>query len=122
MDVPVSVSELLDALFEQGGSDVILSAGAAPSLRIDGSLQPFRGGPLTAEDTDRMVRDLLAPQQRLAFAEQNAVDFSFQWGEHGRIRGNAFRQRGTVAVALRAIPTHIPSFAELMMPEAVNQL
>src|SRR5579859_5349658 len=99
MDVSVSLRELLDTLFEQGGSDIILSAGAAPALRIDGDLEPYGDVVLTSEDTDRLARELLAPQQRITFADQNQVDFSFQWGEHGRVRGNAFRQRGSVSVA-----------------------
>ena len=122
MDDPPSVSRLLDELFARGGSDLILSAGSRPALRIDGSLELYGDVVLTAEATDRMVRELLAPQQRLAFADQSTVDFSFEWGEGGRVRGNAFRQRGTVAVALRAIPQRIPSFRELMMPESVSRL
>lgn len=122
MDVSVSLRELLDTLFERGGSDVLLSAGAPPALRVDGDLEPYGDVLLTPEDTDRLARELLAPQQRITFADQHQVDFSFQWGEHGRVRGNAFRQRGAVSVALRAIPTHIPSFAELLLPEAVGEL
>lgn len=122
MDVSVSLRELLDTLFERRGSDVILSAGAPPALRVDGDLELYGDVKLTPEDTDRLARELLAPQQRITFADQNQVDFSFQWGEHGRVRGNAFRQRGSVSVALRAIPTHIPSFAELLLPEAVGEL
>ena len=122
MDVSVSLRELLDTLFERGGSDVILSVGAPPALRVDGDLEPYGNTRLTPEDTDRLSRELLAPQQRITFADQNQVDFSFQWGEHGRVRGNAFRQRGTVSVALRAIPTHIPSFTELLLPESVGDL
>jgi twitching motility protein PilT len=118
----VSVRDLLDSLFEREASDLILSAGAPPAFRVDGYL--VRGGEekLTPEDTDRLVRELLAPQQRVVFSEQNHVDFSFQWGERGRIRGNAFRQRGTVAVSLRSIPTRIPGFAELMLPDSVAGL
>jgi twitching motility protein PilT len=119
---PLSVRDLLDSLFEREASDLILSAGAPPAFRVDGYLVPGGEEKLTPEDTDRLVRELLAPQQRVVFSEQNNVDFSFQWGERGRIRGNAFRQRGTVAVSLRAIPTHIPGFAELMLPEAVGGL
>jgi twitching motility protein PilT len=118
----LSISDLLDSLFDRGASDLILSADAAPMFRVDGYLVPGGEVKLTPEDTDRLVRELLAPQQRVVFSEQSNVDFSFQWGERGRIRGNAFRQRGTVAVSLRAIPTHIPSFAELMLPEAVSGL
>ena len=122
MESTASVRELLDSLFAREASDLILSAGAAPAFRVDGQLVPDGDHALTPEDTERLVRELLAPQQRIAFSEQNNVDFSFQWGELGRIRGNAFRQRGSAAVALRAIPTHIPSFAELMLPETVGRL
>jgi twitching motility protein PilT len=122
MSTLVTIVELLDALFDRGASDVILSVGAPPTFRIDGQLVPFSDEPLTPTETETLVRDLLAPQQRLVFAEQNAVDFSFQWGETGRIRGNAFRQRGSTAVALRAIPTHIPSYEELLLPEIVGDL
>ena len=118
----ISVRELLDALFDRGASDVILSAEAAPMLRIDGDLVRYRDERLSPEDTESLARELLAPQQRVTFAEHNAVDFSFEWGQRGRVRGNAFRQRGSVAVALRAIPSHIPSFAELFLPDAVGRV
>ena len=118
----VSVRELLDALFDRGASDVILSVGAPPMLRIDGELLRYTDLPLAPEDTESLARELLAPQQRITLSELNAVDFSFEWGQRGRVRGNAFRQRGSVAVALRAIPDHIPSFAELLLPDAVGRL
>jgi twitching motility protein PilT len=118
----VTVRELLDALFDRGASDVIVSVGAPPMLRIDGTLERYRDDPLRPEDTDTLARDLLAPQQRIAFSEHNAVDFSFEWGERGRVRGNAFRQRGSVSIALRAIPSHIPSFSELFLPDSVGKL
>jgi twitching motility protein PilT len=122
VDSTVTVAQLLDALFEQGASDVILSVGAPPTFRMDGVLVPYNDDLLTPAETDSLVRDLLSPQQRLVFAEHNAVDFSFQWGETGRIRGNAFRQRGSTAVALRAIPTRIPTYEELLLPEIVGAL
>jgi twitching motility protein PilT len=118
----VSIRELLDALFDRGASDVIISAGAPPMLRIDGSLARYNDEELRPEETDALARELLAPQQRITLSEQNAVDFSFEWGDRGRVRGNAFRQRGTVAIALRAIPTHIPSFAELLLPDSVGKI
>jgi twitching motility protein PilT len=118
----VSVRELLDALFDRGASDIILSIGAPPMLRIDGDLVRYSDAMLTPEDTKSLASALLAPQQRITLSEQNAVDFSFEWGQRGRVRGNAFRQRGSVAVALRAIPDHIPGFAELLLPDAVGRL
>ena len=122
MSTPVTVVQLLDTLFDRGASDVLLSVGAPPTLRIDGGLVPLGQEHLTSTETETLVRDLLSPQQRLVFAEHNTVDFAFQWGDSGRIRGNAFRQRGSVAVALRAIPTHIPSYDELILPGVVGDL
>jgi twitching motility protein PilT len=122
VSTPVTVVELLDTLFDRGASDVLLSVGAPPTLRVDGGLVPLGQEHLTPSETETLVRDLLSPQQRLVFAEHNAVDFAFQWGDSGRIRGNAFRQRGSVAVALRAIPTHIPSYEELLLPGVVGDL
>lgn len=122
MPTTATVSDLLDALFDRDASDLIVSAGAPPTLRIDGNLVPHNRHALTPGDTEELARELLAPQQRMVLAERNAVDFSFQWGARGRIRGNAFRQRGSVSVALRAIPVHIPSASELLLPAIVSDL
>jgi twitching motility protein PilT len=116
------ISALLEALFERGASDLLLSVSSPPTLRIDGKLEPLTFPALTAADTEHLARELLSPQQRLAFSEHQSVDFSFEWPGHGRVRGNAFRQRGTVAVALRAIPTRIPGFAEIRLPQSVADL
>jgi twitching motility protein PilT len=116
------ISALLEALFARGASDLLLSVASPPCLRIDGRLEPLHLPALTADDTDHLARELLSPQQRLTFSERQSVDFSFEWPGFGRVRGNAFRQRGTVAVALRAIPTVIPSFDEIRLPQSVADL
>ncbi|HET9052301.1 MAG TPA: type IV pilus twitching motility protein PilT, partial [Candidatus Dormibacteraeota bacterium] len=107
---------------EQGATDLILSAGAPPSLRIDGHLRPATSRALTPEQTAALVSQLVPEGSRSAIDAHGAVDFSFQWADRGRVRGNAFRQRGTYAVALRAIPGVIPSFAELRLPQIVERL
>jgi twitching motility protein PilT len=122
-DTPViSAGSLLDELFTRGASDLLLSVGAAPTLRIDGRLVALAHPVLTADDTDRFVRDLLAAPQRLSFADRQTVDFSFEWRDQGRVRGNAFRQRATTAIALRAIPTVIPTFEEIRLPREVARI
>jgi len=117
-----TAGHLLDVLFDRGASDLLLSVGAPPMLRIDGALAGLEMEPLTAEDTDRLARELMSAPQRLTFADRHTADFSFEWHRCGRVRGNAFRQRGTTAIALRAIPTHIPTFEEIRMPRAVARL
>jgi twitching motility protein PilT len=121
MNVP-SVSVLVEGLFARNASDLILSAASPPTLRVDGELVPMDHPPLTPEDTERLVRELLSPGQRATFNDRQTVDFSFEWAGFGRVRGNAFRQRGSVAVALRAIPSKIPTFAQLGIPHSVAQL
>ena len=117
------VDVLLDALWDLGATDLILTVGAPPLMRLDGGLQPFSGEtPLTGDDVEEMLGSILASQNRAPFGERDReLDFSFTWRDQARIRGNAYRQRGNVAVALRLIPHEIPSFEWLGVPESVQK-
>ena len=117
------VSRLLESLWELGATDLILTVNAPPLMRLDGELQPFNGdAPLTAEDTESMLAAILAGQNRAPFTDDmREMDFSFTYQDKARIRGNAYRQRGNVAVALRLIPHEIPSFEWLGIPEPVQK-
>ena len=117
----IRAEALLDALFDQGASELVVSAHAPPSLRIDGQLVAFGSRPLSPEETRRLVEQFLNTEQR-ARLQSGSVGFSFQWTDRGRVRGCAYHQRGTLAVTLRGIPGHIPGFAELHVPEAVERL
>ena len=121
MDDP-RVDRLLEALWDLGATDLILTAGAPPLMRLNGELQPFNGDkPLTHEDTEDMLNSILEGQHREPFTDESReLDFSFTWREKARIRGNAYRQRGNVGVALRLIPHDIPSFEWLGVPQAVQ--
>ncbi|MDQ1704632.1 MAG: twitching motility protein PilT [Frankiaceae bacterium] len=116
------VDRLLENLWELGATDLVLTVGAPPLMRLDGELQPFNGDqPLTADDTQSMLASILSSQNREPFTDDSReLDFSFSWRETARIRGNAYRQRGNVAVALRLIPHEIPSFEWLGLPEQVR--
>src|SRR3954454_9840953 len=122
MDDP-RVDRLLEALWDLGATDLILTAGAPPLMRLNGDLQPFNGDkPLTSEDTESMLASILSGQGREPFTDTSReLDFSFTWQEKARIRGNAYRQRGNVGVALRLIPHEIPSFEWLGVPDAVQK-
>jgi twitching motility protein PilT len=117
------VSRLLSNLWELGATDLILTVGAPPLMRLNGELQPFNGdGPLTADDTDGMLASILRSQNRAAFTDgDRELDFSFTWEDKARIRGNAYRQRGNIGVALRLIPHEIPSFEWLGLPVPVQK-
>src|SRR4051812_2091818 len=117
------IDRLLDGLWSVGATDLILTVGAPPLMRLDGELQPLSGdSPLTAEDVEDLLGNILSSQNRTPFGERDReLDFSFTWRDQARIRGNAYRQRGNVAVALRVIPHEIPSFEWLGVPEPVQK-
>ena len=114
---------LLQSTVAAGASDLHLSVGRPPSARRDGVLIPFEGvGVLTMHDTERIVGSLLEDFQRKELDEVQQVDFSFGIEGLGRFRGNAFKQRNSLALALRVIPYRVRSLEELGAPAAAIDL
>jgi twitching motility protein PilT len=117
------ISGLLQLLWEAGGTDLLLTVGRPPLLRVDGELVPVPDHePLGRMDTDSLLEELLVPEQRTAWAAAHEYDFSFSWQDRARVRGNAFTQRGVTAVALRMIPRDIPTPQEIGLPPVVSDL
>jgi twitching motility protein PilT len=118
-----SMDQWLGVLWEQGGSDLLLSGDSPPRIRVNGKLRPVEGAPsLTGEQIDAIARPLLTPSQLAVFEDQMDVDFSFSYLDRARIRGSIFTQRGQTALALRLIPSKIPSYEELGLPFAANMI
>jgi twitching motility protein PilT len=116
-----AIEPWLQSLWDQGGSDLLLSSGSPPRIRVDGKLRPIAGAQiLTGEQIDDIGKPLLTDGQKMIFDEQLDVDFAFSWGDRARIRGSIFTARGQTALALRVIPSRIPSFEELGLPYAAN--
>lgn len=122
MEPTLTIENLLFLMKEQKASDLHLTAGLPPMLRIDGNLVPTQYGKLTPEMCQKLVYSVLTDKQKERFETTNELDVSFGVKDIGRIRMNVFRQRGTVAAALRAIPSQPPTFEELRLPKIVNQL
>ncbi len=117
------IDALLALLWEAGGTDLLLSAGLPPMLRLDGTLSPAPGAAvLSADDCDGLLAEVLTPDQARSWDTSHEYDFSFSWRENARVRGNAFTQRGQTAVALRMIPRTIPSTDELGLPRVLSDL
>ena len=117
------IDRYLRTLWEHRGSDLLLVAGAPPTVRLDGEMRPIGGEePLSADALDQLIRAVLGPTLSAKLEEEREVDFSFGWEWQARFRGNAFHQRGSVGMSLRLIPKQIPSFAELGLPPVVEQL
>ena len=118
------VEQALDYLVTKGGSDLHLTAGASPLVRLHGALIPIPGTPeLTPEDTQEVLDSFLSdPEKKEEFSQDNEVDFSFELDGVARFRVNAYRQRGSVSMVLRAIPFTIRTIAELDLPPVVEKL
>src|SRR6476661_1171632 len=103
--------DLLEQLWESKGTDLLLTPGVSPMIRVDGDLSRMEGyGPLDGADTERLMRELMSKAQSEMFESGVEVDFSFTWRQQARLRGNAFRTKGEVGLSLRLIPHTIPGF------------
>ncbi len=115
------IDELLDRLWRAGGTDLLLTAGLPPQLRVHGDLMPVPGeAKLSGADTEALLAELLSPAQFGVFASKLEYDFSFSWRNEARIRGNAFSQRGETTLALRMIPREIPTMQQLGLPPVLT--
>lgn len=116
------MDELLAVLWEVQGTDLILAAGSPPRIRVSGKLvQVPDTAKLFPHDTETLLRPLLNEEQWRKF-QGGDLDFSFTWRNLARIRGNAFQQRGSIAIALRMMPSVIPSLDKLGVPQSVRDL
>ena len=117
--------ELLDvlrALREGGGSDLHLVADSVPRLRIDGQLRGMDLPILTAQDLRRFVETLLTEEQQRQLTEAGEWDGGYTVPEIGRLRIHIYRQRGSLAMAVRAVANMIPSLDQLGVPSIVKSL
>ena len=115
----VSMSELFLLMHEKGASDLHMTVGAPPTLRIDGLLVPTSFEKLTHEVNQSLVFSLLTESQRQRFEATNDLDLAFTLKGIGRLRMNVFRQRGAVGAAIRAIPATFRTFEEIGLPSVI---
>lgn len=117
-----SLQQLLKIMIEKGASDLHITVGAPPTIRVDGQLIPLNMPPLTAVETKQLCYSVLTDAQKHKFEEENELDASFGVKGLSRFRCNIFMQRGAVAGVFRAIPYQVKSFEELGLPPILEQL
>ena len=119
----MTLAELLKIAEENKASDVHITVGVPPLMRVHGSMMPIPNEPrLMAEDVEALVKGIMGDFQKRAFAERGEIDFSFGLAGMGRYRVNVFRQRGTTAAVFRLVGSKIPNPRDLGVPEAVINL
>jgi twitching motility protein PilT len=113
---------LLEAMIDQGASDLHLKAGNRPVLRVDGTLRPLEHPVLTAEDVEAVTAEILTPAQMETLREEREIDLAFGVPGLARFRANIYYQRGTLALAIRYVPLGVPSLEELHLPPVLERL
>ena len=117
-----NLHQLLKAMIEKGASDLHITTGTPPQLRIDGSLVPLKVPPLSPVETKQLCYSILTDAQKHKFEEESELDLSFGVKSLARFRSNLFMQRGAVAAAFRVIPFKILSFQELGLPPVIGEI
>jgi twitching motility protein PilT len=118
----INLHQLLKAMLDQGSTDLHITAGSAPQLRLDGKLVPLRTPPLGPVETKQLCYSILSDKQKHRFEEDMELDLSFGVKGLARFRANVFLQKGAVAGAFRLIPYKIPEFDELGLPNVLREL
>src|SRR5262249_13863124 len=113
------IEDYLATMVRFNATDLMLTAYSPPRMRVDGRLRPIPGEPsLDVLAIENRIDAILPADLRAELYSKKELDFSFSFEQTHRFRGNAFFQQGVVALSLRAIPLNIPSFSQLMLPEA----
>ncbi|MFT5716923.1 MAG: twitching motility protein PilU [Oleiphilaceae bacterium] len=114
--------KLLKIMVEKGGSDLFITVGVPPSIKIHGKILPVTKHSLTPEQCREIVYDVMTEKQRTEFSEHNECNFAISARGIGRFRVSAFYQRNLCGMVLRRIETEIPRIEDLGLPEVINQL
>lgn len=120
---PQPLKPYLETLISLGATDLHMTAGAPPLVRIDGDLRPLPDRPpMKPIEIEELVEGVLTADLTRKLAMERAVDFSFSWQDIVRLRANVFTQRGSLAIALRSIPYQIPTFDDLGLPAYCREI
>ena len=112
----MSIQDFLEIVVKKEASDLHLIVGSPAVIRIDGQLMPISSGPLTPEDAESLVFELLSTEQKETLMVNKEIDFSFALGDVARFRVNAYFQKGYLSAALRLIPAFIKTIEDLNLP------
>lgn len=121
MSETLKIENLLEHVVKQDASDLHLTVGVPPQIRVDGALKAIPNLPnLTASEIEKLIYSIVDDIQKDILLKDMEVDFSFAFGDVARFRANAYHQKGNLGLALRLIPTKIRTLEELGMPKILN--
>ena len=118
----IQMDDLLGLVVDEGASDLHLSVGNPPVLRIHGSLQPLDSETLAPEDTERLMRAITSEENIQRTREHGGCDFGFGFGKRARFRVSVFKPKGYFGIVLRQIPSKMLSLEEIGLPAQIKEL
>ncbi len=116
------IFQLMDFIHDKGGSDLHLSVGRPPTIRLNGRMRSIQGAALTPDDTIHLANQLMPPRMKLEFREKGGADFSYAHADKCRFRCAVYRQKGCVGIVLRLLPSRILSFEQIGLSLQVKEL
>ncbi|HWR83990.1 MAG TPA: type IV pilus twitching motility protein PilT [Candidatus Deferrimicrobium sp.] len=118
----MNLKQMLVEMLNRKASDLHLRVGVRAHLRVNGRLEQIAADPLTIDQMDQIVAQILNEKQMERFSRKSEMDLALSVAKLGRFRINLYRQRGTTAVAIRSVNTLVPSFEELNLPDTISKL
>ncbi|MFQ6009420.1 MAG: type IV pilus twitching motility protein PilT [Candidatus Zixiibacteriota bacterium] len=118
----MNLKRMLIEMQNRKASDLHIRVGVRPHLRVNGKLEQIATDPITIDQMDKIISQILNEKQRERFFRRNEMDLALSVAKLGRFRINMYRQRGTSGIAIRAVNILVPSFEELNLPDTIRQL
>ncbi|MEO0482193.1 MAG: type IV pilus twitching motility protein PilT [Planctomycetota bacterium] len=118
----MQIDRLLDTVVKLGGSDLHLTVGRQPTIRLHGGLRNLQTKVIESDDMVSLMKSITPERNQQELQEEGGTDFGFAYGEAARFRVSVFRQRGDLAIVLRQIPSRLLTFDQIGLPEIVKEL
>ncbi len=118
----MNLKQMLVEMLNRNASDLHVRVGIRPHIRVNGCLEQISTDPMTIDEMENVVGQILNEQQLDRFRKKNEMDLALSVAKLGRFRINLFRQRGTIGIAIRAVNTSVPTFEDLNLPESIKKL
>ena len=118
----MNIEQLLERVVSDKASDGFISAGAPPSIKVDGEIHPISEKPLSDDEARELVLSTMREDQQQVFLQHHECNYALSYETLGRFRASAFVQRGKCGLVVRRIQTKIPSIDELGLPDIIKEL
>src|ERR1700710_759635 len=122
LDAPRALDRLLERALRVGASDLHVHSGSPMKIRVHGQMYDIEGGTLAARTAERLILEILTPEQLQALRDSGQVDFAYTLAGKGRFRSKAYRQQRGIDAVFRVIPPRPPSLTELGLPTSLARL